>query len=162
MFTEPEFWVAVSFVIFVGIVGYAGGLRALRDGIDSRARRIQAELDEARRLREEAAQVLADYKRRREDAEREAAAIVAAAREEAQRTAAEAHQRMTDFVARRTAAAEAKIAQAETQAMSEVRAAAADAAVRVSESILRDRMKGDAGQELLVRSLDEVKTRLHA
>ena len=69
---------------------------------------------------------------------------------------------MTDFVARRTAAAEAKIAQAETHAMSEVRAAAADAAVRVSESILRDRMKGDAGQELLVRSLDEVKTRLHA
>ena len=162
MFTEPEFWVAVSFVIFVGILGYAGGLRALRDGIDSRARRIQAELDEARRLREEAAQVLADYKRRREDAEREAEAIVAAAREAAQRTAAEAHQRMTDFVARRTAAAEAKIAQAETQAMSEVRAAAADAAVRVSESILRDRMKGDAGQELLVHSLDEVKTRLHA
>jgi len=154
--------VAVAFVIFIGVIIYVGAHKKIIDALDSRAARIKTELDEARRLREEAAQVLADYKRRREDAEREAAAIVAAAREEAQRTAAEAHQRMTDFVARRTAAAEAKIAQAETQAMSEVRAAAADAAVRVSESILRDRMKGDAGQELLVHSLDEVKTRLHA
>jgi F-type H+-transporting ATPase subunit b len=162
MFKEPEFWVAVSFFVFVGIVAYVGGLKALVEGVDSRAKRIQAELDEARRLREEAAGVLADYRRRREDAEREAEAIVASAREEAQRSAAEAHQRMADFVTRRTAAAEAKIAQAETQAMAEVRAAAADAAIRASESILRDRMRGDAAQDLMARSLDEVKARLNA
>jgi F-type H+-transporting ATPase subunit b len=162
MFKEPEFWVAVAFFIFVGIVVYAGGARALFEGIDQRGKRIQAELDEARRLREEAAQVLADYRRRREEAEREAEAIVASAREEAQRSAEEAHQRMADFVTRRTAAAEAKIAQAETQAAAQVRAAAADAAIRVSEAMLRERLTGDAAQNFLNRSLDEVRTKLHS
>jgi F-type H+-transporting ATPase subunit b len=162
MMTEAEFWVAVSFFIFVGIVWYVGGFKTLFEGLDHRGKRIQAELDEAKRLREEAAQVLADYRRRREEAARAADTIVASAREEAQRSAEEAHQRMTDFVARRTAAAEAKIAQAETQATAQVRAAAADAAIRVSETILRERMTGDAAQSLLDRSLAEVRTKLHS
>src|SRR3954463_533287 len=176
MMTEAEFWVAVSFFIFVGIVWYMGGFETLFEGLDHRGKRIQAELDEAKRLREEAAHGLADYRRRRGEgarlradsrprrgeAERGAETIVASAREEAQRSAEEAHQRMTDFVARRTAAAEAKIAQAETQAPAQVRAAAADAAIRVSETILRERMTGDAAQSLLDRSLAEVRTKLHS
>jgi F-type H+-transporting ATPase subunit b len=162
MFLEPEFWVAIAFVIFLGIVAWAGGFRAMTEGLDARGKRIRAELDEARRLREEAARVLAEYRRRGEEAEREAEAIVAAAREEAERAARDAHQRMEDFVARRTAAAEAKIAQAEQQAFAEVRAAAADAAVRVSETILRETITGEKAQELLARSLADVKTKLHS
>jgi F-type H+-transporting ATPase subunit b len=134
----------------------------MTEGLDARGKRIRAELDEARRLREEAARVLAEYRRRGEEAEREAEAIVAAAREEAERAARDAHQRMEDFVARRTAAAEAKIAQAEQQAFAEVRAAAADAAVRVSETILRETITGEKAQELLARSLADVKTKLHS
>ena len=162
MFYEPEPWVAAAFVIFVVIVAYVGGFKQLTGSLDGRAKRIRAELDEARRLRDEAASVLADYKRRRSEAEREAEAIVASAREEAERTAADAHVRMTEFVARRTAAAEAKIAQAEVQATAQVRAAAADAAVQVSETILRERMTGDAAQDLVRRSLGDVRTRLRA
>ncbi len=162
MFFEPEFWVAVAFLIFLAIVVWAGGLNALTEGLDARGKRVQAELDEARRLREEAAGVLADYRRRREEAEREAEAIIASAREEAERASREAHERMTDFVARRTAAAEAKIAQAESQAFAQVRAAAAEAAVRVSETILREQFKGEKGQELLARSLSDIRTKLHS
>jgi F-type H+-transporting ATPase subunit b len=162
MLYEPEFWVAVAFAIFFAIVWKAGGFTALTQGLDARGKRVQAELDEARRLREEAAGVLADYRRRREEAEREAEAIIAAAREEAERTSRDAHERMTDFVARRTAAAEAKIAQAETQAFAQVRAAAAEAAVRVSETILREQVKGEKGQELLAKSLSDVRTKLHS
>jgi F-type H+-transporting ATPase subunit b len=162
MLYEAEFWVAVSFVIFFAIVWKVGGFKTLMDSIDARARHIRAELDEARRLREEAAQVLADYRRRRDEAEREAEAIVAAARDEAERTAREAQERMTDFLARRTAAAEAKIAQAETQAAAQVRAAAAEAAVQVSEAILRDKVSGQAAQELLSRGLAEVRKKLHS
>jgi F-type H+-transporting ATPase subunit b len=162
MLYEPEFWVAVAFVIFFGIVAWAGGFKTLIQGLDARAKRVQAELDEAKRLREEAAQVLADYRRRREEAEREAEAIVAGAREEAERVARETHERMTDFVARRTAAAEAKIAQAEQQATAQVRAAAADAAVRLSETILREQVQGEKAQELLAKGLVDVKTKLHS
>jgi F-type H+-transporting ATPase subunit b len=162
MFFEAEFWVLVAFVIFLAIVWKAGGFNALVEALDARGKRIQAELDEAKRLREDAAQVLADYRRRREEAEREAEAIIAAAREEAERVAKEAHERMTDFVSRRTAAAETKIAQAEAHAAAQVRAAAADAAVRVSEAILRDTVTGEKAQELLARGLADIKTKLHS
>jgi F-type H+-transporting ATPase subunit b len=162
MFFTPEFWVLVAFVVFLGVVAWAGGFKALTDGLDSRGKRVRAELDEAKRLRDEAAAVLADYRRRREEAEREADAIIAGAREEAERAAKEVHERMTDFVARRTAAAEAKIAQAEGQAFAQVRAAAAEAAVRVSETILREEVKGEKGQELLARSLADVRAKLHS
>ncbi|MGU3538505.1 F0F1 ATP synthase subunit B family protein [Methylobacterium sp. A54F] len=157
-----EFWVAVAFVVFMAIVWKVGGFGMMTKGLDGRAKRVRHELDEARRLREEAAAVLADYKRRRTEAEREAEAIVAGAREEAERAAAEGHQRLNDFVARRTKAAETKIAQAEAQAQAQVRAAAAEAAVRVSETILRERMQGETAENLVRRSLGEVRTRLRA
>jgi F-type H+-transporting ATPase subunit b len=162
MLFEAEFWVAIAFVIFAAILWKAGAFRQMTEGLDQRGKRIRAELDEAKRLREEAAQVLADYQRRRGEAEREAQEIIALAKEEAQRTADEAHQRMEDFVKRRTAAAETKIAQAEAQAMAEVRAAAADAAIQVSETILRERMAGEAAQELISKSLADVRRKLNA
>jgi F-type H+-transporting ATPase subunit b len=162
MLFEAEFWVAVAFVIFVAILWKAGALRQITEALDQRGKRIQAELDEAKRLRGEAAQVLSDYRARRGEAEREAQEIIAAAKEEAQRTADEAHQRMEDFVKRRTATAEAKIAQAEAQATAEVRAAAADAAIQVSEAILRERMAGEAAQDLISKSLADVRRKLNS
>jgi len=162
MFLTPEFWVGVAFFIFVAIVWKVGGFRSLTEGLDARGRRIRAELGEAQRLREEAAAVLADYKRRRDEAEREAAEIIASAKEEAERTAREAQERMAEFVKRRTAAAEAKIAQAETQATAQVRAAAADAAIQVAETLLRERMKGQPAQDLIARSLGDVRAKLSA
>ncbi len=160
MLMTAEFWVAVAFVVFMAIVWKVGGFGAMTKGLDGRAKRVRHELDEARRLREEAAAVLADYKRRQTEAEREAEAIVASAREEAERIAAEGHKRLDDFIARRTKAAETKIAQAEVQAAAQVRAAAAEAAVKVSETILRERMQGDAAQNLVRSSLGEVRNRL--
>lgn len=160
MLTEAEFWVAVAFLVFAALVWWVGGFGSLTSGLDKRGERIRAELEEAKRLREEAAGMLEDYKRRRQEAEAEAQAIVAGARAEAERIAEEGHSRMEDFVARRTAAAEAKIAQAETQAAADVRAAAADAAVRVSETVLREQLSGHAGQELVGRGLAEVRRKL--
>lgn len=162
MFFTPEFWVLVSFVIFMIVAGYAGAFTKIIDALDARGRRVRAELDEAKRLREEAAAVLADYKKKAQEAERDAEAMVSAAREEAERVAKDAHERMTDFVARRTAAAEAKIAQAEQSAAQAVRDAAAEAAVKVSESVLRDQVKGPLGPELIAKGLGEVKSKLHS
>ena len=104
--------------------------------------RIKAELDEARRLREEAAGIVAQYQKKRHEAEAEAEAIIAGARAEAERVAAEAKAKMEEFVARRTKMAETKIAQAEAQALADVRAAAADAAVAAAEKILSETAKG--------------------
>jgi F-type H+-transporting ATPase subunit b len=162
MFSNATFWVGVAFVIFMALAWKMGAFRQLIEGLDGRSRRIRAELEEAQRLRAEADALLAEYKRRRDEAEREAQDIVSGAREEAERVAREAQERMTEFVRRRTAAAETKIAQAEASAAQQVRAAAADAAIRISEAVLREQMRGNAGEELLARSLGEVRGKLHS
>jgi F-type H+-transporting ATPase subunit b len=160
-FAEPEFWVAVAFVIMLGIFAYAGVHKTVLTSLDRRAERIKAELDDARRLKEEAAKVLAEYKARRASAEAEASDIVASARSEAERIAAEAKAKMEDFVARRTKAAEGKIALAEAQALADVRAAAADAAVAAASTILSQSVKGQLADELLAKGIAEVRQKLN-
>ncbi len=108
-----------------------------------------AELDEARKLKDEAAQLLAEYQTKWHAAEGEAEDIIAGAKAEAERLAVEAKTRIEDFVARRTAMAETKIAQAEAQAAADVRAAAAEAAVAAAEKILSAETKGKLAGELI-------------
>jgi len=161
MLLEAEFWVAVGFFLFIGVLVYYGIPKKMIDALDQRGARIKAELDDARRLRDEAEALLAEYKRKRQAAEVEAAEIIAGAREEAERVAAEAKARMEEFVARRSQVAQAKIAQAETQAVAEVRAAAAEAAVAAAEKILTEAAKGKVAEDLIAQGIADVKAKLN-
>jgi F-type H+-transporting ATPase subunit b len=161
MLAEAETWVAVAFVIFVGVLIYFGAHKLVVGALDQRSARIRGELDEARRLKDEAAALLAEYRRKQQTAEREAAEIVAGAKAEAERLAAEAKTRMDEFVARRTKMAETKIAQAEAQALADVRAAAAEAAVAAAEKILTEAVKGSVADDLLTKGIAELKSKLN-
>ena len=158
---EAEFWVAVAFVIFIGVLAKLGVHRTALGALDARSKRIEDELDEARRLRDEAQALLTAAQRRTGEAEGEAQDIVASARAEAQRLATDAKQKAEEFVARRTKLAEAKIAQAEAQALSEVRAAAADAAVAAAEQILRDSVKGKVADDLVGQGIAQLRGKLN-
>jgi F-type H+-transporting ATPase subunit b len=161
MFEEPEFWVAVAFVILMAAFAYLGIHRTLLTTLDHRSTRIKAELDDARRLKDEAAKLLADYKARQASAEREAQDIIAGARADAERIASEAKAKMEDFVARRTKTAESKIALAEAQALADVRAAAAEAAVTAASTILSQAVKGSVADDLLTKGIAEVREKLN-
>jgi len=158
---DAEFWVAVAFVIFVAGMGYLGVHRMIAKSLDERAGRIKAELDEARKLKDEAAQLLAQYQRKRQEAEGEAQEIIAGAKAEAERMAVEAKAKIEEFVARRTKMAETKIAQAEAQAAADVRAAAADAAVAAAEHILTLETKGKLAAELISKGIEDVRKKLN-
>jgi F-type H+-transporting ATPase subunit b len=157
----PEAWVAIAFVCFLGLLAYLGVHRKLIDSLDQRRARIRGELDEAKRLRDEAQALLADFERKGRAAESEAEAIIASAKAEAERLAAEAKSRMEDFVARRTKMAEAKIVQAEAQALADVRSAAADAAAAAAEKILSVSAKGKVAEDLLARGIEDVKKKFN-
>jgi F-type H+-transporting ATPase subunit b len=161
MFAEPEFWVAVAFVILMGVFAYLGVHRTVLTTLDHRRDRIKAELDDARRLKDEAAKLLEEYKARRASAEREAGEIVAGARAEAERIASEAKAKLEDFVARRTKTAEGKIALAEAQALADVRAAAADAAIAAASTILSQSVKGGVADDLLSKGIQDVREKLN-
>jgi F-type H+-transporting ATPase subunit b len=161
MFSEPETWVAIAFVILMGVFAYVGVHRTVLKALDNRSERIKAELDEARRLKDEAAKLLSEYKARRATAEHEANDIIASAKAEAERIAAEAKAKMEDFVARRTKTAESKIALAEAQAVADVRSAAADAAVQAASNILSKSVKGGLANDLLTKGIAEVRQKLN-
>jgi F-type H+-transporting ATPase subunit b len=161
MFFEPETWVAVAFVILMVLFAYLGIHRTVLTALDKRADRIKAELDDARRLKEEAAALLAEYKSKRTSAEREAEEIIANAKAEAERIASEAKAKMEDFVARRTKTAEGKIALAEAQALADVRSAAANAAVTAASTILSQSVKGSVADDLLAKGIAEVRAKLN-
>ena len=158
---EAEFWVAVAFVIFLGVLAYFGVHRLLLKGIDDRRGRIRSELDEARRLKAEAEALFATYQRKQQEAEHEAQAIIASAKAEAERLAAEAETKVQDFVARHTKMAESKIAQAEAQALADVRAAAAEAAAAAAETILSRTVKDKVADDLVAKGIADVKGKLN-
>lgn len=161
MISTPDFWVAVAFVILLGLFIYAGVPGVVTKALDRRSERIKAELDDARRLKDEAARLVADYRARRASAEREAQEIVEAAKAEAERIAADAKAKLEDFVARRTQSAESKIALAEAQAMADVRAAAADAAIAAASSIMAQSVKGQLADDLIAKGIGEVRSKLN-
>ena len=158
---DAEFWVAVAFVAFLGVLVYFGVHEMMVKYIDQRRDRIKAELDEALRLKEEAQALLAQYQRKQREAEQEAAAIIDGAAAEAARMMAEAKTKMEEFIARRSKMAETKIAQAEAQALADVRAAAAEAAVSAAEKILTQTVKGEVADRLISKGVDDVKTKLN-
>jgi F-type H+-transporting ATPase subunit b len=158
---DAEFWVAAAFVAFLGVMVYFGVHEMMVKGIDRRRDRIKGELDEALRLKEEAQALLAQYQRKQREAVQEAAEIVAGAAAEAERMMAEAKVKTEEFIARRSKMAETKIAQAEAQAVADVRTAAAEAAVAAAEKILGQMVKGDVAQGLIVKAIDDVKSKLN-
>ena len=158
---EPEFWVAVSFFLFLGIVIYLGAHKKVASALDARAASIAKELDEARRLREEAEQVLNDYRRKQGDAAKEAEAIVGLASKEAEILAAETRRSMKEHFERRMKLAEDKISRAEADALREVRAAAADAAIAAAQAVIAEKLTPEAADKLVKQGIDALKGKLN-
>ena len=134
--------------------------RAITSALDERAVRIRSELDEARRLREEAEQLLADYRRQEREAVGEAQAIVAHAKEEAERIAAQAARDLEQSLARRQRLAEERIAQAEARAAAEVRAAAVDTAIAAAREVIASEVDERRGGALIDSAIAALPERL--
>ena len=158
--TGPEFYILIATIIFLGIAWKMGAFGQIGKGLDARGNAVRAELDQARSLREDAQKLLADYQKKQKEAEAEAAAMIEGAKAEAERYKAEQIAKIEDFVARRTKLADQKIAQAEASAVAEVKAAAADAAVKAATSILSNQPPASAGN-LMSAALNEVRAKLN-
>jgi len=158
--TEPEFWVAVSFFIFLGVVFYFGVHKKIASALDARSAAIAKELAEARHLRDEAEKVLAEYRRREDDAEKEAESIIALAAKEAEMLATETRKSVKEHFDRRMKLAEQKIARAEADAVREVRSVAVDAAVAAAQSLIAKNLTLDRAEKLVSRSIDNLKSKL--
>jgi F-type H+-transporting ATPase subunit b len=159
--STPEFWVAVSFFGFLALITYYKVPGMVTKALDDRADAIRNELDEARRLREEAQAMLADYERKHRGAEKEAESIITLAKEEAEALAAETREKLTESLERRARIAEDKIARAEEQALGEVRSAAVNVAIAAAEQIITKKMTASASKKLVDESIKDLKSKLN-
>lgn len=160
MTLDATFFATVALVIFIGVVLYLNIPGRIIEMLDERSKKIADDLDEAKRLREEAQALLAEYERKRKSAEDEAAEIIEAAREDAKRLSEEASASLEDLVTRRTKAVEEKIAQAEAQAVAEVRSRSADIAVEAARLVLAEQVK-EKGDEFVAQAIRDISAKLN-
>jgi F-type H+-transporting ATPase subunit b len=158
---EPEFWVAVSFFLFLGGMFYLGVHKKLATALDARAAMIAKELEEARHLKEEAEKLLADYRRKQGEAEREVQDIIRLAATEAEALAAETRRSLHEQFERRTKLAEDKIGRAEADALREVRSAAVDAAVAAAQIVIAEKLSPGVAGKLVTQGIDALKSKLN-
>ena len=159
LFADPEFWVLLAVVLFA-IVVWKPARRAVVGTLDERAMRIQGELEEARRLRDEAEQLLADYRQKEREAAADAQAIIAHARDEAERIAAQSARDLQQSLERRQRLAEERIAQAEAKALDEIRAAAVDVAIAAAREVIVSQLDERRGAAMLDAAIAALPQRL--
>ena len=157
---DAEFWVVIAFLIFLGVVLYLRVPGMLTRSLDGQIKKIEDELAQAARLRAEAEDLLKSYAGKAQQAEEEAASIISAAREEADRMAKEAAASLEQLIARRTKSVEDKIAQAEQQAVAEVRGRSADVAVEAARVMLQNQMVSK-GETLVSQAIKDVAAKLN-
>ena len=157
---DAAFWATIALFVFIAVVVYLKLPAMITKALDGRIKAIEGELAEAERLRLEAKFLLEEYESKRQAAATEAQSIVDAAREEAFRMTADAKTSLEALIARRTKAVEDKIAQAEAQAVSEVRARSADVAVEAARVVLTRQM-GSKGDALVDQSIKDVGAKLN-
>jgi F-type H+-transporting ATPase subunit b len=153
-------WAMIALFIFFGIVIYLKVPGMITKSLDERAAKIKNELGEAHRLRQEAQLLLAEYQKRRADAEKEAGDIIAAAKREADGLLEDAHKKSEEYVARRAALAEQKIGQAEREAVAEVRSIAVDVATEAARAVMAAKLDAEASARLFRDSLEAVQGKL--
>ncbi|MFA5122573.1 ATP F0F1 synthase subunit B [Zavarzinia sp.] len=159
--SNPETWVAVSFVLFFGLVVYLKVPGLLGKVLDDRAAKIKADLDAAAKLKAEAEAALAKYREATKNAGKEAEAIVVEAKAVAEALAAKAEEDLTQALARRVELGKAKIAQAEANAIAEVRKVAAEAAVAAARELIATRLDPIAKERLIGDTITSMATRLN-
>ncbi len=153
--------VAIAFILFVGLLIYFRVPGRIVAYLDARAAQIRAELEEARRLREEAQELRASFERKRQTVHEQVERIIAKARANAEAAAEQAKAEIVAATARRLRAAEERIAAAEAAAIREIRETAVRIATAAAGEVIAASLKPAQVKALITQSIDEVEKRLH-
>ena len=159
-FSEPENWVAFTWLIVVALLARPV-FRGITAGLDMRRQKIKARIEDAERLRAEAQELLATYQKKQRDALKEAENMVAHAKAEAERLAAQHAQELEALLKRREQQALERIAQAEAEALREVRNTAVDIAMAATRKLIGQTLTSDKASALVDAAIKDLPTRLH-
>ena len=157
---DAKFWVGVSFVIFMALF-FKYGMKFVTKGLDERGQKISDELAQAKRLREEAAEVLASYKKREAEALKDAKELLTHARAEADRLKIQAEQSLKENVERRITQANEKIARAESEAIETIRAQIVDTAITAVKKVIVEQLASDGKDPSVQAAISQISRIVH-
>jgi F-type H+-transporting ATPase subunit b len=160
LFQDPSFWVGLAFILAVGLI-YVKAAKGIAGSLDARAATIRTQIEEARKLREDAQALLAEYQRKQRDAMAEAEKIIQQAKDDAARLRTEAEADLVRSLERRKQQALERIAQTEAQAVAQVRNLAVDVALKAAEGLLRDNLSAAQQQAMVDQAVAELPRRLN-
>ena len=160
MFQDPTFWVLVAFIGFVGVLVYFKVPGMVTKGLDARAEKIKADLEDADALLKEAQDLLASYQKKQREAADEAQEIKARAKEEGERIVEHGRARLEDSLQRREKLAMDRITQAEASALDEIRARTVDIALDATRDLLADNLSDHKANAMLDDAIKELRGRL--
>lgn len=160
MFHEPEFWILVAFLAVIVLLWKPAG-RALTKALDDRALKIKSDLERAAKLRIDAEALLAEYQQKQRDALKEAETIMLQAKADAERMSRQAAADLEASLKRREQMALQRIAQAEQQALAEVRAAAVDIAIAATGKLLSEKLDAAKQDALIDGAIKELQGKLN-
>ncbi|EPX80640.1 F0F1 ATP synthase subunit B [Litoreibacter arenae] len=158
---NTNFIVLLAFLLFIAVLFYFKVPGMLGGMLDKRAETIQAELDEAKALREEAQTLLASYERKQKEVAAQADRIVAEAKREAEAAATQAKEDLKTSIARRLQAAEDQIASAEANAVREVRDRAVSIAIAAAADVVAAKTSAADQNGLIDDAIAQVQAKLH-
>lgn len=159
-YIPSEVYLLIALVVLI-VAAWRPAKRAILGALDARAEKIRADLDEAKRLREEAQATLASLQRKQRDAISEAQEIIAHAQRDAERLRDKAMKEIEESIKRREALAADRIAQAEAAALAEVRNTAVDVAIAASRQLIASKLDPGKARALIDSAIDELPKKLH-
>ncbi|MCB1389539.1 MAG: F0F1 ATP synthase subunit B [Rhodobacteraceae bacterium] len=158
---NTEFVVWIAFIVFIGVLLYFKVPGLIGAQLDRRAATIRSELDEARKLREEAQELRASFERKKAEVKDQAERIVAKAKADAELAASQAKKDLEATIARRLSAAEDQIAAAEASAVKEVRDRAIAVSVAAAAELIAKNLSAEDAGKMIEDSIATVEQRLH-
>ncbi|MEL0184430.1 MAG: ATP F0F1 synthase subunit B [Hyphomicrobiales bacterium] len=157
MLEKDATWVAIGFILFILMLIYFKVPGQITKILDNRAEKIKNELDEARKLREEAQAILADFQKKNNEAEKSAKALIDEAKKIAKNYEKEAKLKFEESLERRKKLLDEKLKRAEVEALNQIKNDITDIVFdAIDKTLSNDNINKDASDKIIDSGIKEI------
>ena len=156
-FYQPASWVFIAFIIFISIAIYLKVPNMVTKLLDEQISKIKNDLDDARKLKEDANSLLAEYERKIEFANKEAENIINQAKNNAKSYEENSNKKVEEFISRSEKQSIEKIQQAQKSAIKKINEEIVNKSVEVAEKIISKNMNDQNNNKLFESSINQIK-----
>jgi len=160
MIIDATFWVAVSFFIFLGGLIYLKVPQKINNSLNEQIDQIKKELNEAKKLKVEAKNLLSDYENKIDKSKKETKEIINIAKKESEKNILEKTKKFHQIMDSRKGNIEQKIVQMKENAIRDIRNISIKISIEVVEKLIKNSIDKNKLEKLYLESLEQTKITL--